>query len=373
MRVLFAVDSFFQLIEAVNLRFTLYKDEEADVAIYASTPNTKEICRNLKEMKVFDQCFYLDTPLVRCGSNFNFKDKLPKYFIYLYTLINPKGYAKYFLGISDLKYDQFLFSGIGALPECIFNALKKTNRNLSCMRFEDSYISYTRQFGKAKGKARKILEAVTRKLFINYDIEKYIKGYYFTSPELVQVEFPYPVIDAPKINRNNLQLISILNEAFDFNELEDSYTEKFIFFESGDSYFEKNNEDVEFIQRLAKYVGKDQILIKRHPRCVENRFENLGVHIAQASSIPWELIQLNKCMDKKVFLTTTSSAALSSEIYFGDDCKAVLLFEAMRNPPTSVSDVMRCYMKDFQQKYGKDRLYLPHDLSEFESIIKKEI
>lgn len=373
MRILFAVDSFFQLIEATNLRLTLYKDEIADIAIYASTPNAKLIRENLSNSGLFSNCYFLDTPLIRCGAKYTFKEKLPKYFIYAYTMVNPKGYAIQGLGFSDVMYDTFLFSGNGALPECIFNAIRKVNKDIRCIRFEDSYVSYTREYGKVKGGFRLALEKFMYKIFGGARIEEYIDGYYFAEPELVQVKFNYPVIQAPKINRGNRELIEVLNEVFKFSELQDSYDEKFVFFESGDSFFEKNNEDVEFIKELIGLVGEDSVLIKRHPRCVENRFEKLGVHIAKGLPIPWELIQLNINMDQKVFITTTSAAALSSAVYFGDDSKSILLFEGMENKPSSVTDVMRKYMKAFQEKYGFNVLYMPKNMDEFKKIIEEEI
>lgn len=373
MRILFAVDSFFQLIESTNLRTSIYKDAIADIALYASTPNAENICIRLRESGLFDNCYFLNTPLVRCGAKYSFKEKLPKYFIYGYTLINPTGYSLKNLHFDDLSYDLFLFSGNGALPECIFNSIRKRNPKIECMRFEDSYVSYTREYGKIKGSSRRKIESIMHKVFNGANIDDYIKGYYFAEPDLVQTQFNYPVISAPKINRDNKELIEVLNKVFEFNSLQDTYEEKFIFFESGDAYFEKNNEDVEFIKEIVKIAGKDNILIKRHPRCKENRFEKLGVHIAKGSSVPWELIQLNIKMDGKVFVTTTSAAALSSAIYFGDDCKAILLFEGMKNKPSSVTDVMRKYMKDFQNKYGSKALFMPNDMKEFKKVIEEEI
>lgn len=372
-RILFAVDSFFQLIEAVNLRMSVYLDDNADIAVYASTPNAEKICENLKKKHIFSNCYFLDTPLVRCGAKYSLKEKLPKYFIYAFTLMNPFGYVTNTLHLEDLFYDTFLFSGNGVLPEAIFNAIRKRNPNISCLRFEDSYISYTREYCKAKGRGRRLLESAMHRIFRGADINDYIKGYYFAVPELVQVEFHYPVIRAPKISRENKALINMLNAIFDFDSFQDSYEEKYIFFESGDAYFENNDEDVGFIKELSDAVGKESILIKRHPRCVKNRFESLGVHVSKSSSIPWELIQLNINMDDKVFVTTTSAAALSSEIYFGDKCKVILLFEGMKNPPHSINDVMRKYMRDFQNFFGEDKIYMPNDIAEFKRIIKEDI
>ena len=368
MRVLFAVDSFFQLIEAVNLRLSVYKDDEADIAIYNSTRKADIICKNLKEKNAFGKCYYVKTSLTRCGSNYSFIKKLPKYMVYLYTLVNPTNYVGKKLNMDIEHYDRFIFCGNGALPESIFNAMKKYNPELECYRNEDGYVSYTREYGKTKSEFRKWFEAVSRKIFGGYDIEDSIKGYYFADPDLVQFNFRYPIIAAPKINRANKQLIEVLNEAFNYDEKKESYNEKYIFFESGDSFFEKNDEDVRLLGMFADIVGKENILVKRHPRCTENRFEKLGIRVAQTSTIPWELVQLNKVMDGKVFLTTTSSSALSSEIYFDDDCQAIMLFRMMKKT-SYITDIMKKYLQAFQNKYGEKRLFIPNNLKEFTKIV----
>lgn len=348
MRILFAVDSFFQLIEATNLRMSIYCEDKADIAIYSSTPSAKKVCESLKKTGVFDNCYYVDTSLTRCSSKYSFFDKLPKYFVYLYTIFFSYKYTRKLFKSEIDRYDQFLFVGYGALPECIYNACKKVNRDLVCYRYEDSYVSYTKEYVKSKGAVRSLIEKIGKIVSKRNNIVDDIKGYYFISPDLVQISLDYPIIEAPRIDRLNSKLVGVLNEAFGFDTLKDNYKEKYIFFESGDSFFEANNEDVQFIKELAAIVGGDNILVKRHPRCTENRFKSLGVHIAKSSNIPWELIQMNIRMDNKVFITTTSAAALSSLIYFGDNSKTIMLYEAMKSKPASVTDVMRRYMDSYQ-------------------------
>ena len=371
MKILFAVDSFFQLIEATNLRMTVFKDEEADIFIYSSTPNSNAICQNLIESKLFNKCVLVNSPLLHCGSSFSFFKKFPKYFIYLYTLISPKKYVQNVLNCDKLNYDLFLFSGVGAVTECIFNAIFKVNRKIRCYRFEDSYVSYTREYGKTKGAFRIIFERLMYKFFGSTEIDGYIDGYYFADPDLVTTTFNYPIIRAPKISRNNTKLVNVLNKVFNFSKIEDSYKEKYIFFESGDSYFEKNDEDIDFVKELVAIVAQDSVLIKRHPRFKNNRFSKTGANFTKSSSIPWELIQLNIKMDNKIFITTTSAAALTSSVYFNDDCKSILLFEMMVNKPSSVNNVVRDYFVRFQNKYGKDSLAVPKSKDEFLKLIKE--
>lgn len=370
MRVLFAVDSVFQLITAVNLRFTKYADAKADIIIYNSTANSKVFYSNLSQTEAFDKYYYAKTSLTYCGDKYTFKEKFPKYFVYIKSLIDSKRCLKRILGEITEKYDQFLFNGIGALPECIFNVCKKINPNLICFRFEDSYLSYTQLYGSKKGVFRICLERISEILFNRVKIENNIRGYYFSAPEMVQYQFPYPILYAPKFSRKSQHLLEILNKTFAYEKTIDDYHEKYIFFECGDAFFFNNSEDLEYIKSLTKIVGGNNILIKRHPRIIQNRFENLGVHIANGTSVPWELIQMNTSLENKIFITTKSAAALTSEIYFGDKCDVILLYKGIKGKQGKIEDNFEKYIQCFQKK-SKNKFWLPIDINSFENIIRK--
>ncbi len=324
MNVLFAVDSVFQLMIAVNLRTTIYKEDVADIIVYNSTVGAKKYTKKLQETGAFKYCFFAETPLTYCGDNYSQKQKLSKYITYFKTLFMPEREMKQICPDFVGSYDVFLFNGVGALPECIYNVCKKRNPSIKCFRFEDSYLSYTQLYGSKKGTIRTLLETLAV-FWGRKNLDNDVSGYYFSAPQLVQYNFDYPVLQAPKFNRMNSKLREILNHTFEFASLTDNYKEKYIFFECGDAFFFNNHNDLKYIEKLSSIVGEENILIKRHPRINENRFKKLGVHIAQGVSIPWELIQLNLELTGKIFITTKSSAALTSEVYFGDNCSVILL------------------------------------------------
>lgn len=372
MKILFGVDSFFQLIVAINIKMSIYPKDCADIIIYSSTPNADKVCRKLEKTKIFERCFFADTVLTKCGSSYSFKEKFPKYFVYLMSLIAPKQCMCKIIGADDLNYDIFLFNGIGALPECIFNCCKKNNNNILCYRFEDGYISSTLNYGSKKGKLRIIFEKTIRGLFKNYDIEHFIKGYYFMEPDLVKYKFNYPVLKCPKLNRDNKELINVLNYIFDYNVSENVYDEKYIFLESGSTFFDNSDSDVDilYVKELIKFVGKENILIKLHPRSKRNRFSELGVHVAEKSAVPWELIQLNNCFDNKIFIAIDSSPILTSHVYFNDKCKSILLYKAINNYKAPSKNLEQ-YITEFTKIYSSEKLYIPESFENFKKIINQ--
>lgn len=369
MKVLFATDSAFQLITAINLRMTVYQDAEADIIIYNSTNNAEAYCENLRQTGVFSRCWCAKTPLTYCGSSYSIKEKLPKYFVYLKSLLWPETCIKRILGESLLHYDHFIFNGTGALPDCIFNVCQGINPEIECFRIEDSYVSYTLEYGKEKGRFRNKLEHLCAKILGRKNLVDSVKGYYLMAPELVGYDYPYPVIKVPKLSRENKQLISVLNKTFAYSPNADDFHERFIFFEGGESYFLNYDGDLEYVEKLEDIVGGKNVLVKQHPRTLKDRYEGFSVRVLNGVGIPWEVIQLNLSIYNKVLITIKSSAVLSSEIYFGDSCEIILLYKAASAPGATVSPAMeKCIQK--LKSNSKNRYYMPESMEEFSTIIK---
>lgn len=368
-KVLFGTDSYFQLMTAINLRTTVYKDWYADVIVYGSVPSADKIAERLRETNVFDHVYLATTSLTRCGKNYTKKEKFPKYFVYLQSLVSPRRVIKNAIGANlTSAYDEFIMNGYGALPDAIFNVCYQNNKNIKVKRIEDGYVSYFSEFGSKKGKVRCIVERVSCLLFGVKNLKNFINGYYFVEPELVIAKFPYPVIRSPKFSRDNKDLVRVLNHVFGYDDSL-KFDKKIYLFEDGSLFFMNRDEEVEIVQELKEVVEPDKFIVKMHPRRKINRFKQLGVDVMEKSSIPWEVIQLNNRFDGCVFMTVASSVAFSSDVYFGDKCHKILLFDCLKNPPALVNDNFKKYLKLYNKKFGTESLHIPANYSE----LKREV
>ena len=86
--------------------------------------------------------------------------------------------------------------------------------------------------------------------------------------------------------------------------------------------------DVALLDRVAKLVGKENVLVKTHPRNQVNRFALAGYRTNQDPSVPWELVALNHSFAGTVFLTVGSSAATNPWCVLGIPAKAVFFVGA---------------------------------------------
>lgn len=90
------------------------------------------------------------------------------------------------------------------------------------------------------------------------------------------------------------------------------YTQKYIFFTS--VYDFEGGEPIgeyELVLKVANLVGKDNLLIKIHPRDLRTIYSDNGFNVDKNSLIPWEAIQLSSDFSDKVFLTINSGSVLS--------------------------------------------------------------
>lgn len=370
-KVLFGTDSYFQLMTAINLRTTVYKDWDAGVIVYGSVPSADVIVSRLRETNVFDNVYLAATSLTKCGQKYTKKEKFPKYFVFLYSHISPKQVVKNAIGESlTTAYDEFVINSYGALPDAIFNVCYRNNKNVRIKRIEDGFVSYFTEFGSKKGKGRQLVEFLSELLFGYRNMKPYISGYYFVEPELVIAQLPYPVIRSPKFSRDNKELVKVLNHVFGYDETL-KFNKKIYLFEDGSLFFMNSDEEVDIVNELKTVVTPNDFIVKMHPRRKENRFKALGVDVMEKSSIPWEVVQLNNHFDDCIFMTVASSVAFSSDIYFGDKCHKILLFKCLNNPPKLVNENFKKYLKLYKEKFGEDSLHIPSSYQELIEEVKE--
>ena len=62
---------------------------------------------------------------------------------------------------------------------------------------------------------------------------------------------------------------------------------------------------------MASLVGKNNLLIKIHPRDYRTIYADHGFNVDENSAVPWEAIQLAGDFSEKIFLTVNSGSVLA--------------------------------------------------------------
>ena len=196
----------------------------------------------------------------------------------------------------------------------IYAILEKRNKSIKCSRFEEGIVSYNNGFnekGKKHYTKRIDLAIRARKKIGKQCIIDNCHNFYCFFPEYYKGIYKateIPLIKDDDVIRNQLA------EVFDVTD-EDFIDEKYIFFTSVYD-FEGENQIGEFdvVNRVAELVGKENLIIKIHPRDTRDIYERNGIKTAKASSVPWEALQLRFGFYDKVLLTATSGAIISTNM-----------------------------------------------------------
>ena len=105
--------------------------------------------------------------------------------------------------------------------------------------------------------------------------------------------------------------------------------EKLIFFEGcfwGDNYL---LDEVGILLAIAKQIGKDNMIIKRHPRNKLDRFSPLGFKVMPNQTTPWEVMIKDIDLSHKVLVSVASFTCYSAYEMYGKSSNGILLKDVM--------------------------------------------
>lgn len=340
-RRVFICNTVFQVLVATWINHKYFHDcKETDIIISNHMNNACDISDRMRKYGEFANTFFVESldvaryniPQGRCE---HIKNEL-----------DPCKYVKRNFDL-DVDYDHIFVSNLDGFSKLFFSAVLKRNSNVNVHIFEDSLSTYSKLFGswfKNSGRPnydflhRVLYDYVCRKEYI----KDYVKDIWLLNPEFLQWDPGVPVKTVEKINPKDEVYLEICNKVFGYYDSKDLYDKKYIFME--ESFFADGKEipDVDLLNRIAKRVGKENIMVKIHPRNPVNRFEKLGYKTNVDTGIPWELICMNMTdLDNKILLTVSSNSILNPIMNFGIPVKAFSLYGVINqsNNSTGVNEI----------------------------------
>lgn len=284
---LFLCNTVYQLFVAIWMKHSLFKNDEVDVIVSDHTKDADLLCKRINECNLFDECFYTKNfPFARGYTpTTNIMRRHPNYYL-----------KKYFK--TRKCYDEIYVSNVDYFSRLLYNALKKRNKNCKLYLYEDGLSTYSKIFEKRYLKCNtaytsKIQEFTFKHIFKESLIFSNVSGMYLFNPKYLMWQTDFEIIKLKKIDRTDASFIKYCNHIFNYSNEQDEYSEPYIFMEESFNVEGTPLNDIEILEKVAKNVGKDNIIIKRHPRDTTNRFELNGFKTNQNTAIPWEVVVLN--------------------------------------------------------------------------------
>lgn len=365
MRQLYSVFTFYQLMTAIQIKTKFYNDSEADIVISDHSKGYQEVAENLKKTKVFTNVF---TAKSVDGMRVNTVSK--KINRVLRIMTNNNKFALECSEIQDLKYDEFLFFNFNYFDSCLYYNLKKHNSKLICKRFEEGFTSCFKPDMFITGSCLQQLKV--QNIFHNPDFTKDINCMYFYEPDLALFD-DYKTVKIPAISSQDEEMKEVLNTVFNYDNLDLEMPQKYIFFEEAFCVDKKGIDDLELVQKIAEIVGKENIIVKLHPRNKVDRFTPLGIKTSGAISVPWEIVLLNNDFSDKVFMTISSGAVLAPRILLGQNIETYMMFHCTEKKSYLVTEDLFKFLTVFEKKFGETGFYIPADYNELaDRLINKK-
>lgn len=357
MRLLFLCNTLYQIIAASCVR-EMYSSDEAELILSDHSTGNKKIFESFKKTGlVFNKVYYLETKYLYEHDESSSRDELNKQYKSLDTINNM-------LKLND-NYDMFFCANAEPFSTRVVNYLKNKNTKVQINWFEDGLSAYNfdkNYFPSWKG----YIKSWMKGLLGLYGVTSSVENYYVFQPDKMEWK---PRASVKRISTMSDKLSKELGIIFDYKNCVDKYEEKYIFFEDGAMDWD-SNADVEIVKEIADIVGKENIMIKIHPRNPVNRFKKLGFKTIEDTSIPWEIIATNIDIKNKILLTMYSQSIITPEILMGVKAKAISFGFLNTAKDKSLNQLFDYICRQYLNK-DTSRYYVPKTKEELIEIVKK--
>lgn len=326
-RQLFVCNSVYQIFVVLWIKYVYYQEERSDLVISDHMNGARTLVDSIKKVGAFDQVYYVE-------SNAFAKHKIALHRKQRIIMsMFPNRALKSFVKL-DEKYSELYVANVDYFSQLLFDALAHRDSKLKFIIYEDGLFTYSRLYEEdykstyipVKSLIKKMIHSVVyRKKTIYGNVTKLM----VFNPENMAWIPEFHVEQLKKIDSYDDTFRKICNQVFSYDKSTDVYDRKYIFLE--ESFFAEGAQidDLEVIEKLAERVGRDEIMVKIHPRNPHNRFSELGYKTNQDTSIPWELILMNVDMSDKVLITISSSSILNPILVLGQGVKAYSIYECV--------------------------------------------
>lgn len=319
--VLITCNTYYQLLLAIQMKMTISSSDDISIIISDQSNNSRFIFERTQKVNIFDHVYYVNNKEY-CMKTYSVKKIVTDIICAVF------GKSGMYSCLPEKKvYDELIFYNPDIATHILFAKLYNINNKIKISRYEEGILSYNNKF---KLHLKFCIFYFLRKIIGNKNLQATVSSFYCTCPELycgkVQVK-TIPMIDTQ--NDNFKKVVKII---FGIENKSLAYDEKYVYFssifdiEGGESIGE-----LELILELANQVGKENLIVKVHPRDNVERFVKHGLKVDNNSSIPWEVIQLCGDFNNNVFLSSASGSVLSINSIIDKPVKTILFYNCIKH------------------------------------------
>lgn len=306
-------NTYSQLIIAIQLKLTLFKNCEVDIWMSDHSKNAEMIITPLIKTGIFnDVCFIEER-------EFAYERKIVS------CICDVLKYSFTDLGKMEVaKYDEIIFYSLSFLLYSIAEYYQQIEHDVIWSKMEEGIFSYETDF--ESGRRLKIARFL-RRLSEKYEITDNITNYYCFFPELKTTHREWNLCKIPSLYETRKYIIPLLQKIFSCDST--SYKQRFIFFASSSDVDGKPFGETDIVLKVANRIGKDNLLVKMHPRDTREVYKDRGIEVMNNSWVPWEVMQLVGDLENNILITVNSGAFVTVSALMGGRGKGAFLYPSI--------------------------------------------
>lgn len=314
------VDSPLQLINTLNMmETTSYGQCQWDLLMLEEPSFDRALFDKITSIGIFRKTFFVENGWDK------FRALHKRKFKWTCIFLNKKNIFKIW---PDLSCDFSEYKYMSFCPAADFfvcNFAYLYNKNIRFIWLEDGMSSYTIHGVFIKGGFFKDL---LRFVFKHNVGKKNIECQYLYRPELATYTVPFTRNKASFLSSNS-NTAKYVDAIFNFSN-EDIIKEKYIYFDNAFSKDGIITNDKKILDDVSSIIGKEDLIIKVHPRNDVSIYDGTGYKLCKKNYIPWEVYFFHpEMLDNKVLIGAVSTAILSPFLYFDSKQKVISLIRML--------------------------------------------
>lgn len=312
-RIVYLIPTLLHLMNCIVTQKTIFKDQPADV-VFQDIFTFPEICERVKKAGIFENVYV-----------FNIKEEKNAYrAMNSFERHKVERKPSKLFSLPDLihEYTDLCINNDSFAAKFFYYALIEKGMTPKIHFINEGTSTYALDFENTR------TDRMDHNYYGSKQFIKNIGNVYLYKPEMYtggsSLVHPLPL---PAYG----QLDDTIKETLDFVfGHAQPFKEKVVFFEGtfwGDGML---TNEIQLFLKIADYVGKENIIVKRHPRNPVDRFTPLGFHVMPEQSIPWEIMIKDIDLSKKLLISAASFTCFSAQEMYQRTSYSLLLYNLLR-------------------------------------------
>lgn len=312
-RFVYLCPTLLSLMNSIVTQLTVNKDYPADI-VFEDTSDFSEISQRLMRHGVFKKCYFFEAKEAKEKYHAATKEERCVY--------NRKPSALFTFPNFEDKYTDFCTHIDSYASKFLYYGMLQMGMSPKIHFVSEGTATYSLNFSNTKK------DKIDHAFYKDKAFLKNVQNIYVYKPDLYTGGADFVnLVELPNYGTLGEDVYAIISDVFGTAE---PIEEKLIFFEGafwGDGMLV---DEMELFLDIANHIGKDNIIVKRHPRNTVDRFTPLGFKVMPNQTIPWEVMIKDIDLSNKVLVSVASFTCFSAMEMYGRISRSLLLKNIMR-------------------------------------------